>query len=185
MSRYRCAHCGAEFVADEARCVKCLRKSSVVELPPSAVVPAPASPAPVRAHASEHSVPSRIGHGIAQVVLSMGSALFVVSAAINLTFTLTDAGAPGGLLSGVYPVPQSEVELVTSISTYAAILLLSLTSVVWAAANAYAFLRGRPWARKSAIAYYAFTATGCCCLPLGIAGILTLRNDPSTSSTRP
>jgi len=50
--------------------------------------------------------------------------------------------------------------------------------VVWTPVNAWGLLTGRPWARKSVIAYCALAIPTGCCLPLCAYGLYAmLRND--------
>jgi hypothetical protein len=112
------------------------------------------------------------GHVIANTVLSFlaGAAhlLVLMSAVLNALIragTLPD-------LSGA-----SDYELGRVVGYFTGFFWTagaSLVGLIWAPVNGVGMLRKRPWARRSALAYWWVYSVICCCFPIGIYAIWSL-----------
>ena len=63
------------------------------------------------------------------------------------------------------------------LDAHAAWVVWMTAAAVWSAVNAAGIARRQAWARRSAIAYFVSTVPICCCLPLGLVAIRSLRSD--------
>jgi hypothetical protein len=111
---------------------------------------------------------------VLQSVLAAFAVLSLLSATLNLALTLSGAGETAGVLRGLYPVPENEVERTTQIVTFAWIALWAAAALFWAPLNAWGLSKRRRWARASTIAFSVASLLACCCLPVGIYGIWSM-----------
>src|SRR5512134_3898027 len=133
---WRCDACALEFSADEPRCPRCLKQSTVQPLEVGG------RKRRVRQPGERHVEVN----AILQLVLVFVHILFTLSAAINLALTLSGAGEPGQILAGVCPTHHDDIGRTTALITYGWIGFWSALGVIWTPINAWALWKRRPWA---------------------------------------
>jgi len=119
-------------------------------------------------------------NAVVQVVMTAVHGLTLLSVFINLILSLI-ASQPGNPLGDAYPVPPGTPEKIGFFGAFVVIGLWCSAGIVWAPLNAYGLFKKRPWARKSAMAYYAVSLFTCCCIPLGLYGLWSLGKSDTRS----
>lgn len=166
MARYLCSRCDHRFTADEARCPRCLRKSSVE--PDDAEPAASVSVAPT--DASERHVKA---NAWIQAFLILLHVLSFASVMINV-LVITASARADSALGGVYDLPADPGEQVGFYGTFACIGVWSALGLLWTPFNAWGLFMKRPWARTSTMIYWAGSLVTLCCIPLGLYGLWSL-----------
>lgn len=165
MPELACTACGHAFDREEeARCPRCLKKSTVVEW---------TSP---EQGAGERHRRANAWLMTAMVVLHVLTALSVV---INLIGDLSGYSAE---LLGPAMTPRTTEEKVGHWSAFACIGGFAIAGLVWAPVNAWGLFRGRPWARISSITYWSASLLTCCCVPMGAYGLWSLLREDVADS---
>jgi hypothetical protein len=163
VAHYRCSTCGLAFAADEARCPKCLRKTTVQET---------AAPAPAR---RERTAAEK--HVLANFVLQLGLVVLhlLTTASVVINLVLSVLALSGELPAELrYPSPPPGPGRVAHFSTFACIGLFSVLGIGWVPINAWGLHKRKRWARTSTLVYWAASFITCCCAPLGVYGVYSL-----------
>ena len=157
MPELTCTACGHDFDReDEARCPKCLKKSTVV----------PWSP-PGREAGERH----RRANAWLMAGMVAVHVLTALSVAVNLLLELTGKSEQA---FGAGMSPATAGEQAGYWSTYVCVGGFALVGLAWAPINAWGLFKRRRWARTSSIAYWAASLLTCCCIPMGAYGLWSL-----------
>jgi hypothetical protein len=148
MAAFHCTRCAFDFASDEARCPRCMRKSSVVDAAPRE-----------KSAGERHLFASQL----MMFCFIAVSLLSVASVAINVA-----------LMRHGFMSPASQEEAYGSYGTFACIGAWALIGLVWTPLNAWGLFRRKKWARISSVLYWAGSFLTLCCIPFGIYGIYSL-----------
>ena len=167
MVRYRCTRCDHGFEAAEARCPRCLRKSSVErETAPPVVAAAVAAPTP------EGEKHLKANAWIQSFLIPL-HVLTLASVVINL-FLMTASAQADSPFSGAYHVPSDPGGQIGFFGTFACIGVWAALGLLWTPFNAWGLFMKRPWARTSTMVYWAGSLVTLCCIPIGLYGLWSL-----------